>query len=261
MHRSPKTVIIISKSNDILKLKEQDVKSIKSFLILIIGIVFMLDAFLLPFQWLAFNADYYVDGFVGLKVHEDIGISVDDLDRVTRALVTYIDDGSGDLTLLAEVNGNTVQFYNEKEQHHLNDILLLVEKARRFLLISNIVMILALLSLYLMHQKKMKPLSHDLMHAMRVATFASLACLSALMILYFTDFNWAFTKFHEIFFNNDLWLLDPRTDRLIVLMPLEFFIGFVSDWLMRVAVIFFIFILVGFILPLHHKKRTLKRSI
>lgn len=235
-------------------------KSIKSLLILIIGIVFMLDAFLLPFQWLAFNADYYVDGFVGLKVHEDIGISVDDLDRVTRALVSYIDDGSGDLSLLADVNGNTVQFYNEKEQHHLNDILLLVEKARLFLLISNIIMIFALLSLYLIHQKKTRLVLHDLMHAMRVATFASLACLSALVILYFTDFNWAFTKFHEIFFNNDLWLLDPRTDRLILLMPLDFFIGFVSDWLMRVAVIFFVFILVGFILPLNHKQRARKRS-
>ena len=236
-------------------------KSIKSLLILIIGIVFMLDAFLLPFQWLAFNADYYIDGFVGLNVHEDIGISVDDLDRVTRALVTYIDDGSGDLSLMADVNGNAVQFYNEKEQHHLNDILLLVEKARLFLLISNIVMLSALIVLYLVHQKKAKLVLHDLMHAMRVATFASLACLSALVILYFTDFNWAFTKFHEIFFNNDLWLLDPRTDRLILLMPLEFFIGFVSDWLMRVAVIFFVFILAGFILPLHHTKRVLKRSI
>ena len=37
------------------------------------------------------------------------------------------------------------------------------------------------------------------------------------------DFNAAFIKFHEIFFDNDLWLLDLRTDVLIQMFPEEFF--------------------------------------
>ena len=37
------------------------------------------------------------------------------------------------------------------------------------------------------------------------------------------DFDRVFTLFHEIAFTNDLWLLDPRTDLLIRLMPTEFF--------------------------------------
>lgn len=48
-------------------------------------------------------------------------------------------------------------------------------------------------------------------------------------ILYLTDFSSAFVKFHEIFFNNDLWQLNPNTDLLIRLMPEEFFInGFIK---------------------------------
>ncbi len=48
-------------------------------------------------------------------------------------------------------------------------------------------------------------------------------------ILYLIDFQGAFVKFHEIFFKNDLWQLDPKTDLLIRLMPEEFFVsGFIK---------------------------------
>lgn len=39
------------------------------------------------------------------------------------------------------------------------------------------------------------------------------------------DFNRYFTYFHLIFFNNDLWLLNPNTDLLIQMLPEEFFIS------------------------------------
>ena len=32
-------------------------------------------------------------------------------------------------------------------------------------------------------------------------------------------FEAAFTRFHEVLFSNDLWQLDPRTDRLIQMYP------------------------------------------
>jgi integral membrane protein (TIGR01906 family) len=45
-----------------------------------------------------------------------------------------------------------------------------------------------------------------------------------IFLVYFLSFDLSFTYFHKIFFKNDLWLLDPSKDRLIVLMPIEFFI-------------------------------------
>lgn len=38
-----------------------------------------------------------------------------------------------------------------------------------------------------------------------------------------TDFNSYFVRFHEMFFTNDLWLLNPKTDRMIQLLPEVFF--------------------------------------
>jgi len=39
------------------------------------------------------------------------------------------------------------------------------------------------------------------------------------------DFDGFFRTFHRIAFTNDLWLMNPRTDLLIRLMPLSFFTG------------------------------------
>ena len=38
------------------------------------------------------------------------------------------------------------------------------------------------------------------------------------------DFNYTFTLFHKIMFTNDLWILDPNTDFLIMIFPQRFFL-------------------------------------
>jgi len=37
------------------------------------------------------------------------------------------------------------------------------------------------------------------------------------------NFNFFFTIFHKIFFNNDKWIFDPNTDPIINILPEEFF--------------------------------------
>jgi len=37
------------------------------------------------------------------------------------------------------------------------------------------------------------------------------------------DFNSAFIRMHELLFSNDLWLMDPRTDLMIRMLPERFF--------------------------------------
>ena len=47
-------------------------------------------------------------------------------------------------------------------------------------------------------------------------------------VLFMTDFHRYFMIFHEIFFKNDLWLLDPDTDLLIRMLPEGFFFDMVA---------------------------------
>ncbi len=53
---------------------------------------------------------------------------------------------------------------------------------------------------------------------------AALAC--GLLVWAVLDFDGLFITFHRVAFRNELWLLDPRTDLLIRLMPETLFIRF-----------------------------------
>lgn len=67
------------------------------------------------------------------------------------------------------------------------------------------------------------------------------ACL-ALAAVISTDFSRYFVVFHHIFFDNDLWILDPNTDMLINIVPEAFFM----DTALRIAIVFAIFVTIFF---------------
>ena len=50
--------------------------------------------------------------------------------------------------------------------------------------------------------------------------FLAFAGVSSLLL-----FDQFFLQFHEMFFSNDLWQLDPKTDRLIQIYPRDFWFG------------------------------------
>ena len=58
--------------------------------------------------------------------------------------------------------------------------------------------------------------------------------IAALTTIISTDFTKYFILFHKIFFNNDLWILDPSTDLLINIVPEPFFM----DTAFRIADVF-----------------------
>ena len=58
---------------------------------------------------------------------------------------------------------------------------------------------------------------------MKIGFGALLVLVIALVLFALADFRAAFELFHRIAFTNDNWLLDPRTDRLIRMMPQQLF--------------------------------------
>ena len=52
--------------------------------------------------------------------------------------------------------------------------------------------------------------------------------VTVIVVLAAIDFNSLFILFHKVAFTNDLWLLNPQTDLLIRLMPIEFFISYAA---------------------------------
>ena len=76
-----------------------------------------------------------------------------------------------------------------------------------------------------------------------IGTGAVFAVALALIGVISTDFSKYFIVFHKIFFTNDLWILDPRTDMLINIVPE----GFFFDTAARIALVFAVIVVVFFV--------------
>ena len=66
------------------------------------------------------------------------------------------------------------------------------------------------------------------------------------------NFNWTFTKFHELAFSNDYWIFDPRLDPIIDYLPESLFL---KNTLIILAII------VVWILLLQLLRKLLKNKI
>jgi len=133
--------------------------------------------------------------------------------------------------LLSELHdffkGGELASFNEKEILHLHDVRDLLNKGFRiyFFMIG---FFAAGLGVYLYHKR-------DSMIVHRILVIASLLifAFSALSIMFAKQFTFFFIKFHEILFDNNLWILNPATDILIVLFPEPFFIDYAAAAIAR----------------------------
>ena len=76
----------------------------------------------------------------------------------------------------------------------------------------------------------------EIARAICVIWLLFLAAFSALMAYVVTHFDTAFIRFHEIFFDNDLWMLDPAESLMINMLPEEFF----YDTAVRIGLFFLV---------------------
>lgn len=131
------------------------------------------------------------------------------------------------------LRGETVQFqytyaignaecraFNEKEQRHMADVQELFRLAKWVLVLGGMALPLLGLSLWRM--------GRGLLRGIRKGLIVILALVGIVAIWAAVDFNRLFILFHQIAFTNDLWLLNPRTDLLIRLMPIGFFISYAA---------------------------------
>ena len=100
-------------------------------------------------------------------------------------------------------------YFNEKEKQHLEDVQQLIFKGSIML-----IMITLLLPLVIYNSRK------DFKSCI---FWAGVILLIVPLLLFLFPFPSLFLGFHKIFFTNDLWLLNPETDKLISLFPEQFF--------------------------------------
>lgn len=165
----------------------------------------------------------YYDAYVRMDIQSRIGISAEDCTAAVYRLVEYMEGEAGDIQLTVTEDGEAVAMYNRQEIDHMRDVRALYQGFRSLMRISFAVGALCMLLL--------PALCRPLWPAVRGGFFAAwllfAAAVLALGVWVLVDFNGFWTQFHYLFFDNDLWLMDPAVCRMIRICPLELFYGIV----------------------------------
>lgn len=182
----------------------------KTLIKIILIISISLSVLVISIERNTYNKKYYLNSYEKYNIVKDTNRTMEDLEGITEQLINYLKDKGG-VELLKP-------HYNEREILHMEDVKGLFNMARTIkyigLLISGFTII------YFFKKGEYKFLQKTL----TIGLFSNHIIFLLITMLAMTDFNKYFTYFHEIFFTNDLWLLDPRTDLLIQMLPEDFFI-------------------------------------
>lgn len=153
-----------------------------------------------------------------------MNITTDDLNKMTDTLLDYLRDKRDDLSVEISVDGALTQGFNEREIAHMIDVKDLYQNA---MIVRNICAGILFISISFIIAFRPKNIFSNLQSSYIKAWLLIMAIMSSLGLYIFLDFNSFWTNFHHVFFSNDLWLLDPSVDRLIMMVPLNFFNGLV----------------------------------
>lgn len=163
------------------------------------------------------------------KFHEnntmaETSLTEEELMSISERLVEYLYTGEEELLM---------PHYNEREITHMVDVHNLFVLGTNVRLVSIVLFILS--AVFLLRDGLRKFFSTILKGLTVFMVF-----IMGFGIYIFNNFNSSFTVFHELFFNNDLWLLDPETDLMIQMLPENFFM----DMAMKIGIYFIVSLLV-----------------
>ncbi len=198
--------------------------------------VFMLASLIvLSIETFALNENFYKQEYGKLKTAESIGISEQDLAGVTNRLLSYTRGEADNLDIKAVIGGSTQEVFGEREKEHMVDVRALYLAARDVRTYGLIIAaVLAAVAFFLKGRKTLSLLCRSFLSV----SVAFLAALAALGIWAALDFSSFWTAFHHVFFTNDLWILNPETDVLIMMVPQQFFSDLVKNILILFAAVF-----------------------
>ena len=177
----------------------------------------------LGIQLPAFGMWFYRWQYSANDTYAAVNMEPEHLHEVTEHMIRYMQgrlDRDYGLQIETVVGGEVRYFFSEIEIRHMVDVwdLFVVGIAVRNVLFA---LFLLTLGLFLV---KGRTQVRDLLRSWQIGAAAVFLGLLTLVIAIAVNWHHAFVVFHEIFFDNDYWQLDPRVDLLINIVPYDFFI-------------------------------------
>ncbi len=191
-------------------------------------LLFLFGVILVGVEIFCFSEGFYRKEFQKLGTAEYVGVDEESVNRVTKVLLDYLKGKRDDINVTVEVNGVMTEFYNDREKAHMMDVRALY-RWTRIVGYGGMIVLLFLMTLSLIlkdHDIRMRALDGYI-----TGNIIFLGLVTLVSIWAVADFNSFWVSFHRLFFTNDLWLLDPYTDRMINVFEEQLFF----DLVIRIA--------------------------
>lgn len=198
-------------------------------------LVFLITAIEAVVYW---TPGYFEAEYTKYQVLNDLPeMTMNDLLVVTDEMMAYLRGNRADLHVFTTLDGEYREFFNAREIAHMEDVrdLFLGGLLIRRIGIGLAAVYAVLLAFWGKKDCYRKVLLKSAVPgALCIGTGAFFAAALAIAAIVATDFSRYFVVFHHIFFDNDLWILNPATDLLINIVPEPFFM----DTALRIAITF-----------------------
>ena len=203
---------------------------------IIFAVTLIMTLFISVITFYCVDTSYYINESEKLDTKQVLKMSKEDLDQVCVDLVDYLKGDLQDLNSKTyTIDGQVKKFYNDKEIAHMSDVKDLYQGV---VLVRNILAVVCLLALAYLIIKRDQNTAYLTVNTYQKVFLIMFGVFIIVIAYAFIDFNRFWIGFHRMFFTNELWLLDPRTDLLINLMPEPFFFDIVFRIIVTEIVVF-----------------------
>jgi integral membrane protein (TIGR01906 family) len=168
-------------------------------------------------SWAVNSLWLYKYGFDKYTVGQTTGLAQSELDKAARGLIDYFNSDDETIIVTVTKDGKSFALFNEREVAHLRDVRGLFQLVYRVLL-GALIYALVFVGISIFWWRDRRRLSWGLVGG----SCLTLLLMLALGLSTLFNFDRLFRQFHIISFANDLWMLDPTRDYLIMLFPRGF---------------------------------------
>jgi integral membrane protein (TIGR01906 family) len=180
-------------------------------------------------RWLVSDSGWYRSGFVKYGVSARTGIAPEELGRKADEISSYLllqRERVDDIQVVQR--GQTGLLFGDRENKHMADVRDLMGRFFALQVASGVYVLAYLAGGRLWLGRGYWP---AIGRGLRLGGTITLGLFGLVGALSLVDFDRLFLQFHLVSFDNDLWILDPTRDNLIMMFPQ----GFWYDSAIRLA--------------------------
>jgi len=198
------------------------------------------------------NFGFYQKEYEKYNVLDQLDMEMEDVMDVTVYMMAYLRGEEEVLSIEKKIEGEVQDFFHEQDRFHMREVRELFLGGITLRRMACILLIVFCIILFVTKEAWYVMLAGIFQKTLGVF-FVVAVGLSAVII---TNFSKCFDIFHKIFFDNDLWIFDAKTDFMIRMLPE----GFFYDMVIRIGVIFIISLILLFAGSIFLKKKTKKEN-